>query len=691
MKEQRKTAKEGRNADAMKEMRERYDRAVEADKENRETALEDFRFVAVTGHQWDEHQRKTRKGRPCYEFPVLRSHWRQVVNDQKKARPGIKVRAVEDGDAKGAELRQGIIRNIEATSNAERAYDSAFELLTACGFGAWRVTTAYSSDDAWEQDIKIQRIADPLTSVWFDPDAMEPDLRDAKYCFVEETIPRREFERRYPKAQVVSFESAQSWDKSGWFGKDDVRIAEYWRLEPRQRTLVLLSDGRTVDKAELTPEAVAQLMEDGVTAVRERVCDGHKVVMSIVSGAEELDGPHDSVFERIPVVPVYANRHYLEGKWVWSGLVRAAKDAQRLVNYNLTTGQEALAKQHKAVPVVTVKMLEGNGVKALWDKSNAVDLPYLPITPDPQMPSGPSFLAAPPIHAAFVQLGQMSIDLVKSATGIFDASLGAKSNETSGKAILARQNEGDTATFDYQDSLAFGIQATGEIVLSALPKVYDTPRAVRVLGKDGGEEWVQLYQPAEDGTVLNDLSAGKYDVTVSTGPGYDTQRMEYVDALTQLAQGNPVIAAGVPDLIVGALDFPKAEEAAERLKLLLPPQVQQAMAQGKELPPEAMAAMQQAQQAMQAAQEQMAQLQQAAQELQQDRAATDADKAQVAAQKAQVQADIKVARAELAQREAELRTLMAEWKADVANTNAGFAQREASMHASPQETGAPAE
>jgi hypothetical protein len=583
VKEQRKAAKDGGNStDAMKEMRERYDRAVEADQDNRELAIADLKFVTVPGNQWDETQRKARKGRPCYEFPILRSHWRQVVNDQKKARPGIKIRPVENGDVKGAELRQGLIRNIESRSNAERAYDGAFELLSASGFGAWRITTEYSDDDSWDQDICVRPIPDPLTSVWFDPDAKSPDMRDAKWAFVEETMSRERFEQLYPKAELVSFESSK--DYGTWFGEESVRVAEYLRLVPVTKTLLLLSDGRTVDKAEIDDAMASQLMADGVTIQRERVCKTHNVVSSIVSGKEEIDGPYDTVFDRIPLVAVYANRHFIEGKWVWCGMVRFSRDPQKLVNYNFTTGQEVLAKQHKATPIVTPKMLEGAGVKALWDKSNVMDLPYLPITPDPVMPGGPQYLSPPPVHAAFAQFGQLAIDMLKASDGIFDASVGARSNETSGKAIIARQSEGDTATFDYQDALAFGIQSTGEIILSALPKVYDTPRVVRVLGKDGAEDEVKLYEEGPNGEKLNDLSAGKYDTTVTTGPSYDTQRMEFVDALVQLSQGNPMIGQAVPDLIVGSMDFPKAEEAAERLKMLLPPPVQQAMAQKDQSP-----------------------------------------------------------------------------------------------------------
>ncbi|MET3929571.1 prefoldin subunit 5 [Lysobacter sp. OAE881] len=657
MKEQRKKGKDAQNSDPMAEMRQRYDRAVEADRTNRDNALDDLRFVTVPGYQWDEQQRKARKGRACYEFPILRSHWRQVVNDQKKARPGIKVRAVEDGDAKGAELRQGLIRNIESSSNAERAYDGAFELVTAGGMGSWRVVTQYSSDDAWEQDLRIKPIPDPLTSVWHDPDAKEPDLRDQRYCFVEESIPRDEFKARYPKAECVDFDSAKRY--GDWFQQDHVRIAEYWRLVPVTKTILLLSDGRSVDQADITPEAAQKMAAEGISVVRERQCKGHKVVMSIVSGAEELEGPHDTVFDRIPVVSIFANRFFIEGKWHWCGMVRFSRDPQKLLNYNLTTAQEVVSKQPKAPYLVTPKMLEGDGVKAMWDRANAIDAPYLPYTPDPQAPQARPVREAPPdMPAAFTMLTQISVDMLKASDGIYDASVGAKSNETSGKAIIARQREGDTATYDYQDSLAFGIQATGEIILAALPKVYDTPRTIRVLGKDGAEDIVEINK----GDGVTDLSAGKYDVTVTTGPSYDTQRMEFIDALTALGQGNPAIAAGVPDLIVGAMDFPKAEEAAERLKLLLPPPVQAAMAQGKDMPPEIIQARQQVEQGMAEVQQRMAALDEVHAELMQDKAKVDSAKSGLDAQVAEIHNQRELLAAAIKQGKTEMEVMHLRWE-----------------------------
>ena len=577
MKEPRKAAKEGGD-DPMKDMRERYDRITDIERTNRNLAVDDLRFVAVPGSQWDEQAKKARKNRPCYEFPILRSHWRQVVNDQKKARPAIKVRGLRDATVEGAELRQGLIRNIESVSNAAYAYDAAFELLVAAGMGAWRVTTKYSEDDGWEQDFAIEPIKDALNSVWMD--------EEGQLGFVEESISREEFKARWPKADAIDFDSALNRSRYGsWCGERDVRIAEYWRLVPVDQTICLLSDGRSVSAEEWEPVQDEEAA-NGVTCTRTRTVKTHKVVMSIVSGAEELDGPHESVFHSIPIVLLYANRHFVDGKWHWMGMVRPSRDPQKLVNYNFTAGQEALAKQHKSTPIVTPAMLEGAGVKAMWDASNSADTPYLPITPDPLMPGGPHYLTAPPIHSGFFQMGQLSVDMLKASDGIYDASVGARSNETSGRAINARREEGDTATFDYQDKLAEGIQTTGQLIGKALHKVYDTQRVVRVIGKDGGDTWQTLYEQVRDEQtgemkVINDLSEGKYDYTVTTGASYDTQRMEFADALTNLSQGNPQIGAVMADLLVGAMDFPKAEEAAERLKLMLPPQIQQAIAENK--------------------------------------------------------------------------------------------------------------
>jgi hypothetical protein len=256
----------------------------------------------------------------------------------------------------------------------------------------------------------------------------------------------------------------------------------------------------------------------------------------------------------------------------------------------------------------------------------------------------------------------MSIDLLKASTGIHDASLGAKSNETSGKAIIARQREGDTANYSYQDGLAYAIQSTGEVVLELLPYVYDTPRMVRVLGKDGGEDWQEINKALPDGTVLNDLSAGKYDVSVSTGPSFSTQRAEFADLMLNMAQGNPALMQVAGDLVMGSLDFPKAEEVAERLKLMLPPPVQQALSADKKLPPEVMQAMQHVEQQAQQLQGAMQELQQQATQLEQEKAGVTADKAAIAAQLKELASKQAILAAEFDQKRTELENMQLRWE-----------------------------
>lgn len=681
-----KPAKDGGALD-MATVRDRYQSCVESEQDLREAAVEDIKFVNVPGSQWDEAQKKKRGKRPCYEFNLLRQHCRQVEGDQRQARPSIKVRAVEDDDAEGAQLRQGLIRNIEGQSNADRAYDTGFQHAAEGGFGGWRVVTEYSSDDAWEQDLRIKEVRDPF-AMWFDPAAIEYDRRDAMFAFYEESISRDRFKLEHPDAQLVDFDSASSF--GDWFGKESVRRAEYWVKKPITKTLLLLSNGKTVD-AEEVKAALDEMKAQGITVVRQRKVATHKVCMYLVSGAEVLSGPHEWPGKFIPLVPVYGDLIFIDGRDQYSGIVRHAKDAARLVNYTTTTAMEAVAKLPKNPYLVTPQMLEGAGVKGMWERAATEDPLFLAYTPDPKAPQGrPVREASPEFPAALVNLSSVFMDLTKGVTGIHDVARGDNPGNQSGKAILALQNKGDVANFAYQDNLGRSIRYTGEILLELIPKVYDTERMIRILGPDGEEQFEKINAQVQDRQTgewikVNDLAAGKYDVTVTTGPSFSTQRAEMVELMNGLFQSQPQAFALFGDLFFKALDAPQAQEMAERAKFLLPPALQQQQGKGEPLPPEVAMAVQQAQQAMQEAQERVMALQEAEQQVAQDKAATQADKAAISAQRAQIQADIKVAQAEFDKRDAEFKAMVAQFDAKVATTNAGFAQREAAMTSSATE------
>lgn len=580
MTDKRKTADKRKDGDALAEMRTRRARANEAVATLYDQARDDIKFVAEPGNQWDTTLKARRKNRPTYEFPKLRLHCMQVINEQKQSRPQGKVRGVDESDRGLAEIMQGLCRNIESSSNAEQAYDIAHETAVQGGFGAWRICTDYLRDDDFEQDIRIQPIRNPF-AVKFDPAAVAIDRRDGLFCFVEELIPTEEFTRRFPDADLTDFESDQ--DCADWRDAGQVRIAEYWYKVPQKRELWRLSSGETVWADESPDEDT--LGTQGVTIVQRRTVDSHTVEMRLTNGHAFLTPAYTFPSQYIPIVPTWGNIQNIDGTDYWCGMVRFAKDQQRLHNVHRTALVEAVAKAPKAPFLLDPKWIKG--YDQFWNNANSEDYPWLPFDSAAANGAIPKRTEQAEVPAALIQLAGMDNDDMKAATGQFDASLGARSNETSGLAIRQRKMQGATATFNYIDNLVYAIRYTYEILVDMIPRVYDTPRVVRVLGEDGGAKWKELYQEVVDEEtgqthVLNDLSKGKYDVVVTVGPSYATQRMEAAEGFAQLAGQIGGAAPAVGPLLAYATlkntDAPGMEEVVTALRKGL-------VAQGM-LPPE---------------------------------------------------------------------------------------------------------
>ncbi|WP_369916662.1 portal protein [Xanthomonas sp. NCPPB 3005] len=567
-------------------MRKRYDKADEACSTLYDAARDDERFVTIPGAQWDEKLKARRRNRPTYEFPKLSTHVRQMVNEMRQSRPQGKVRGTEEGDKALAELMQGMCRNIEAVSNAEQAYDIGYEKAAKGGYGVWRLCTDYANEDDFDQDIFIEPVRNPY-SVKFDPAAQRLDRRDGTHAFVEELMPEEEHERRFPGVAMVDFDS--DGDRAKWREKGQIRLVEYWWKEPKTRELWALSSGAVVfaDEAGLEEEELAQA---GLQILRRRNVDSHVVRMRLSNGSQWLTEPHDFPSKFIPLVPVYGNIDNIDGEDYWQGMVRANKDQQRLHNVHRTAAIEAVAKSPKA-PFV-LRMGDIKGYERFWNNANAEDYPYLPVKDEAKELPERSRQAEVP--TALLQLATMDNEDIKASTGQFNASLGATSNETSGKAINARKMQGAVATFNYLDNLAYAIRFTYEILVDMIPRVYDKQRVVRTLGADGGEKWKTLYQEVKDPetgqtVVLNDISKGKYDVAITVGPSYATQRMEAVDAFTQmLGQMGPglppPIAALMAYTAIKNMDLPGADELDAAFRKILVAQGVMAPAEGEEAP-----------------------------------------------------------------------------------------------------------
>jgi hypothetical protein len=612
-------------SDVLATMRNRLQMAISALSDSRSDELDDLKFYAGSPDnrwQWPADvlatrgavQGQTINARPCLTINKLPQHVRQVTNDQRQNRPSGKVIPADDNaDPEVAEIYNGMVRHIEYISDADVAYDTACENQVSYGEGYIRIITEYCDDNSFDQDIKIMRVRNSF-SVYMDPTIQDPCGSDAKWCFVTEDILRSDYERMFPDGTPISsLQSLGVGDQSinVWINEDTVRIAEYYYVEYDKATLHLYPGNITAFEG--SPEA-KQLKEMGVKPLRTREVDAQRVKWCKTNGYEMLE-QRDWVGKFIPVVRVIGNEFQVDGRIYISGLVRNAKDAQRMYNYWVSQEAEMLALAPKAPFIGYGGQFEGYEMQ--WKTANTQNWPYLEVNPDVTDGNGAVLplpqRAAPPLpQTGLIQAKMGASDDIKSTTGQYDTSLGATSNERSGKAIMARERQSDTGTYHYVDNLARAIRHVTRQLVDIIPKIYDTQRVARIIGMDGETDMVKIdpTQPEPVKKIVDNQgieidkiynpSVGKYDVVVTTGPSYMTKRQEALDAMGMILQSNPQLWSVAGDLFIKNMDWPGAQEMAKRFAKIIDPKI---MADSDESPE-----MQQAKQQMEAMAQELNQL-----------------------------------------------------------------------------------
>lgn len=589
------------------EAKKRLTYAIEQWGDIYDEALSDIEFK--NGNQWPEDIKSSRakRGQPCLTINRLPQFIKQVVGDQRQNRTAIKIQPVETNDSDAAEIRESIIRQIQNASAAEAAYDTAFESAVSCGIGFFRIAIEYTSEDTFDQDITVHRITNPL-SVFIDPTFQSADAGDINFAFVAQWMSKDAFEERWPKRKPRSFSDIDIYSDLA-NDPDNVMIVEYWRRVKIKRTLLLLSDGSVIESDLFTEDRAEAMLEDGVQVVAERVVDSHRVECYTLSSDDVLEAITEYPGRYIPVVPVFGEEDNLGGKRILRSLIRFAKDPQRMYNYWRTAATEMVALGKSTPWLVTPEQIEG--FETQWANANNGNSAFLYY--NATAAGRPARDSGPAVPSAFLTESRETAEEMKSTIGIFNAGLGDQSNETSGRAILARQRESDTATFAFIDNLSRAIRRAGQIMIDLIPHVYSNERIIRVLGIDESERLIKINQEIPgSGARIYDMTVGKYDVVVSTGPSYATQRTEAANSMMSFVQAVPQAATLVSDLIAKNMDWPGADEIADRLKTMLPDQLKKPEDGEPQLPPEVAQDLQQMQQAMQQMQ---AQLQQAHAEL----------------------------------------------------------------------------
>jgi hypothetical protein len=637
------------DSDILTVARARLDMAVSALAESREDEIDDLRFYAGSpdNHwQWPADvlatrgavQGQTINARPTLTINKLPQHVRQVTNDMRQNRPGAKVIPVDDyADVQVAEIFNGMIRHIEYISDADVAYDTACENQVAYGEGYITLMTEYCEPNTFDQDIKIGRIRNSF-SVYMDPLIQDPTGADAKYCFITEDLTKAEYERQYPDAAPIStLQSLGVGDQSisNWLNEDTVRIASYYYIDYEKAKLNMYPGGQTAFEGTVEDKQF-KMIYGKPKRTRESV--NPKVKYCKINGYEILE-QNDWAGKWIPVIRVVGNEFEVDGRLYVSGLVRNAKDAQRMYNYWVSQEAEMLALAPKAPFIGYGGQFEGYEDK--WKTANTNNWPYLEVNPDVTDGQGavlplPQRAQPPMASSGLLQAKAGASEDIKSTTGQYNASLGMGSNERSGRAILARQREGDVGTYHYGDNLTRAVRHVARQLVDLIPKIYDTQRIARIIGEDGETKMVKInpeqQEPVkkivdEQGIVIEKIynpGVGKYDVVATTGPGYATKRQEALEAMAQLLQGNPQLWSVAGDLFVKNMDWPGAQEMAKRFQKTIDPKF---LEDGDEDP-----ALQAAQQQIQAMGQEMEQMHSMLQNVQQSMEMQDMERKEFEAQ-----------------------------------------------------------
>ena len=642
--------------DRLATMRHRFTVAMAAYSDSREDELDDLRFMAGSpdnAWQWPADvlatrgavQGQTINARPCLTINKLPQHVRLVTNEQRQNRPTARViPADENADPEVAEIFDGIVRHIEYMSDADVAYDTACDNQVTYGEGYIRILTEYTKEDSFEQDIKIGRVRSSF-SVYMDPMIQDPCGQDANYCFITEDIPKAEYERMYPDATPVTGMMSQGVGDqtlSMWVSQETVRIAEYFYVETRKAKLNLYPDNITAFDG--TPED-RRLKSAYGKPLRSRESDRRKVMWIKTNGYEVLE-EREWAGKYIPVIRVIGNEFEVDGQIYISGLVRNAKDAQRMYNYWVSQEAEMLALAPKAPFIGYGGQFEG--YETNWKTANTNNWPYLEVNPDVTDGAGnplplPERAQPPMAQTGLIQAKMGAGEDIKSTTGQYDSSIGATSNERTGRAILARERQGDTSTYHYVDNLARAVKYVARQLVDMIPKIYDTQRVARIINVEG-EVGMARINPAQPEAVrkivdeqgieimkIYNPNVGTYDVHVSSGPSYMTRKQEAMDTMGQILQTNPALWGVAGDLFVKNMDWPGAETMAKRFEKMLDPKV---LADTDESP-EAQVMRQQMEQMAQAMEQTNAQIQQLMQSYEMQKLAIDEQNSQIKAYEAE--------------------------------------------------------
>jgi len=553
----------------------RYNAAKTSDYDSREQALDDIAFAQAEGNQWDQRYGQS-KDRPRFEINKIQFAINQVIGQFTRQKMSTNTRpTTANAEPKVAGVFNGIIRNIFNKSMFSKIQVEALKEVATGGFGAWRVCTDFLDDESFDQEISLKWIPDAVNTVWFEYEDRDSLKRNARCAFIAEDIPRERFKELYPDSQMSSFDkipNLRRLRRDGWSTQDTIRVMEYFYKERINDRLLELSDGRVVLHS--TVKDVLEEMAEGespVTVIRERKIKRDRVMWCKVSGTEVLTAVEEFPSKHIPVFPVYGFNYWIEGQHLWRGMVRFAKDPQRIYNHIVSAKVEAATNSPKDPIFVTPDMV--GEYEDEYKNFNLRNSPFMFYDPG-DTGLTPLRLGPPPVQPALTEIGQQADMDIKATLGTNEASLGnvpMGANAPSGAAVMAIQQQSNVGHQELIQNLADAVEYTGNVLIDMIPRVYDYEAQIRTMNPDDSTEFVPINKEEIDvenntKTIVNDLAQGKYDLSVSLGPSFATQREETLAMITAISANDPELMGLTADILVKNLDHPESVEITKRVR-----------------------------------------------------------------------------------------------------------------------------
>lgn len=583
------------NEKVLNEARERFRICQSKYSNARNNWKADMRFAygdSVNLNQWtgDTVDARNAAGKPCFTINRTKVYCNSIIGDAINNKAMIEIRPVGNGASfEAAEVYEGICRHVEAISQAQLSYEHAVHDQVIAGCGYWRVTTDYAGDASFDQDIFIKPL-DAL-SVYQDPFHQMPDGSDCEYTFIFTDVDRREFGKLYPKFRNQTTSEAplgatEELDHF-WENEDRMRICEYFRRIHQEDTLHVLDDGQLAKESDA--KELDMLEQIRARSQKSRTIVVPKVEWYLICGNAIADH-NEWPGKYIPIVRCVGQEVTIDGEYDCMGLTRGLLDSQKSLNYYVSAGIEYVAAQSKSPWIAPVEAI--SGVEEYWRDSNVKNYSVLPYNArgDDGNEIAPPQRADPPVYAgAFLDGMKVSTEEMELVSGMPPAMMGDTSNERSGKAVKERQRSAQNTTAYFVNNLASAIRFTGKILIDLIPHIYDTERVIKILAQDGTLQTVQIdpnqaqaYKPMQglDGESLSpdqvaaalNPAVGDYDCVAEVGPQFTTRREEFVSATMDILAQNESLTPLIGDLVFRNMDFPGANEIADRMRRMVPPQ-----------------------------------------------------------------------------------------------------------------------